>query len=120
MNTKKHITGYNLQYWLYCVLNKKFGSQVKMARDSLHSRYSVNRHCFSVKSKSISVAQIQKFLNDTLLECHYQQDSKSISPCMVKTTIRELGTEQLYISFNPQTTINGQESRLSVSVHTYF
>lgn len=47
----KLMNGYRLQYWLYAVLNKQYGRTVTMRRDSLHARYDVNRHGFSIHGK---------------------------------------------------------------------
>lgn len=40
------MSSYSTQYWIYAILAKTFGQRVRLERDSLHSRYWVNRHCF--------------------------------------------------------------------------
>ncbi len=46
------MTRYKLYYWLYAFLNKIYGKTLIFTRDSLHSRYAVNRHSFSITSNN--------------------------------------------------------------------
>lgn len=120
MNPKKHITGYNLQYWLYAILNKEFGKEVTFIRDSLHSRYSVNRHGFEIQSHNISLEKIQSFLIEKLKTCNYAAcpGENSIKGLM-KTTKRVLGTEQLYVDVQKSRNMDNTTS-LNVSAFAYW
>ena len=120
MNTQKHITGYGLQYWLYAVLNKEFGKSVTFIRDSLHSRYSVNRHGFEIESDSISLDKIQSFLVEKLKSCNYiaPPNNHGVKGLM-KTTERLLGTEQLYVDVQKSRNIDNTIS-LNISVFAYW
>lgn len=71
----KKINNYNLQYWLYSVLNKKFGTEVKLNRDVLHARYEVNRHGFSIITNTLSLKVVAQYLQDYLKQCNYVEDN---------------------------------------------
>lgn len=71
----KKINNYTLQYWLYAVLNKKFGSEVKFKRDVLHSRYEVNRHGFSISTNTLAIEQVSKYLEQYLTTCGYVEEN---------------------------------------------
>lgn len=85
----KKINNYRLQYWLYAVLNKRFGKEVKLKRDSLHSRYEVNRHGFTITTNTLSIKEVQIFLKEYLQKClfieedycgmHYKREKVYIS-----------------------------------------
>jgi len=68
----KKVNNYNLQYWLYAILNKKFGSEVKFKRDSLHSRYEVNRHGFYIQTNTLSIKEVQKYLKSYLESVNFK------------------------------------------------
>lgn len=69
----KKINNYRLQYWLYAILNKKFGKEVVFKRDSLHAMYEVNRHGFSITSHNINLNIIQNYLKEYLETCNYKE-----------------------------------------------
>lgn len=94
---EKHINGYRLQYWLYASLNKRFGTEVKFQRDSLHSRYAVNRHGFSVKTNTQSLSDVKAFLVRHLLAAGFTSAPDDRSG-YTKVTQRETGVERLYVS----------------------
>lgn len=120
MNTQKHITGYSLQYWLYAILNKEFGKNITFIRDSLHSRYSVNRHGFEIESNGISLDKIQSFLIEKLKSCNYiASPGVSCVKGLMKTTERVLGTEQLYVDVQKSRNMDNTTS-LNVSVFAYW
>lgn len=85
----KKLNNYRLQYWLYAILNKKFGKEVKFKRDSLHSRYEVNRHGFYITVNTLSLKEVKKYLKEYLEKCmfteenncgkHYKRDKVYIS-----------------------------------------
>lgn len=60
---------HDVQYWLYASLNKKFGKQISIRRDSLHARYDVNRHCFYVYGTNIY--DLFSFLDGMLRDSGY-------------------------------------------------
>lgn len=53
---------YKLQYWIYACLNKKFGQEVILHRDSLHSIYQVNRHGFEISTNTAPIALVREWL----------------------------------------------------------
>lgn len=58
------MNNYKLQYWMYACLNKEFGQEVKLHRDSLHSLYRVNRHGFEISTNTLNLNVVKKwFLN---------------------------------------------------------
>ncbi len=93
----KKINNYRLQYWLYALLNKKFGKEVKLKRDSLHSRYEVNRHGFNITTNTLSIKEVKKYLKQYLENCkfieedycgiHYKRDKVYISISEYDNTI---------------------------------
>lgn len=72
----KKINNYRLQYWLYAILNKKFGGQVIFKRDVLHNMYSVNRHGFTISSNTISLEKVNQYLEEYLKQCRYIENNK--------------------------------------------
>lgn len=96
-----HINAYRLQYWLYAMLNKKFGSEVKFHRDSLHSRYQVNRHGFEISTNTLPIAEVKKWLLENLSNSGFIKDP-NWSECVVKKTERNTGFEELAITFHEQ------------------
>ncbi len=49
---------------MYACLNKEFGQEVKLHRDSLHSLYRVNRHGFEISTNTLNLNVVKKwFLN---------------------------------------------------------
>jgi hypothetical protein len=94
------INNYRLQYWLYAVLKNALGTEVKMERDSLHSRYSVNRHGFYVRTNSMALVAARRAFISKLDKAGYKIDPSSTasSVTMVKETTREHKIERQYIS----------------------
>lgn len=68
------MTKYKLQYWLYAILNKKFGSEVKFHRDSLHSTYEVNRHSFEISTNNLNIIQVKNWFFMKLKESNFCED----------------------------------------------
>ena len=93
-----HINGYRLQYWLYALLNHKFGTEVRFERSRLHTRYAVNRHDFSVATNTQSVKVVKKGLLEELQKAGYEIDSENETTTLKKTTVRATGVEKLYIT----------------------
>lgn len=71
----KKINNYRLQYWIYAILNKRFGKEVVFTRDSLHSRYSVNRHGFYITTNTQSIQEVKKYLTSYLEKCHFVKEN---------------------------------------------
>lgn len=97
---EKHINNYRLQYWLYAILNKEFGKTVRFYRDSLHSRYEVNRHGFDINPVGIDVLGVKKYLTKYLENAGFSEDKNSFSGDILlkKVTQRLTGKETLYIN----------------------
>lgn len=66
---------YKIQYWLYAMLNKKYGKDLKFKRDSLHRVYAVNRHGFYVDGHNFGNKEIRDFLEKTLQESNFRNDN---------------------------------------------
>lgn len=58
---------YRLQYFLYALGNRLFGSTVKYKRDSLHRVYEVNRHGFNITSSGRPLGDIVKGYIDAMV-----------------------------------------------------
>ena len=71
MNRKKSAS---LQYWVYCILNKNFGTEVKISRGNLYRYYEVNRHDFDIETNTLSIAHVEKVIKDKLISCGYARD----------------------------------------------
>lgn len=115
-----HINAYRLQYWLYAILNKKFGSEVKFRRDSLHAIYEVNRHGFEVSTNTMSVAEVNSWFNQKLSECGFGD----FYGMLVKKTPRKTGVEELVVSVDIHPTgydyDNRAKSVIAVGVQAYW
>jgi len=68
------MNSYKVQYWLYAIFAKQFKNEVRMDRSSLHSRYAVNRHDFTVSSNSIAPSVLRKFVDSELIKSQYQRE----------------------------------------------
>jgi hypothetical protein len=97
-----HINGYRLQYWLYAMLNKNFGHEVKFHRDNLHSLYEANRHGFEVSTNTQNIHEVFKLLEAQLLEAGYVRDTQWTDGSFIKITERASGQEKLYVSLKMQ------------------
>lgn len=71
----KKINNYRLQYWLYAILNKRFGKEVTLKRDSLHSRYEVNRHGFYITTNTLSLKEVNSYLKEYFKKCNFTQEN---------------------------------------------
>lgn len=120
MKNTKHIDSYSLQYWLYAILNKEFGSEVKFERNFLHSQYSVNRHCFSIKTNTLSINKVKSFLVQKLNDCGYIKDS-SYDTHFSKATQRIHGKESLHVTVRQNFSPNSKDnSYLDISSFSYW
>lgn len=59
-------TEYNVQYWLYAMLNKQFGRNVVMKRDELRYMYDVHKHAFYVSADNKVAEDLKTWLSDQL------------------------------------------------------
>jgi hypothetical protein len=121
-NSEKKINSYRLQYWLYAVLNKEFGKEVKFTRDSLHSRYIVNRHGFDISTNTLSIEKVQEFLVKKLQDCQFTSTKGfGDSTDLVKTNQYQNTKEELYICINKQIKFSYINNKpvLSVSPRQY-
>jgi hypothetical protein len=107
---------YRLQYWLYAVLNYEFGTEVKFERDSLHARYSVNRHGFDVISNTTSSSAVRSQLIRSLERSGYTIAPTSTRDFLVmhKKTDRGVKVEDLYVSVRIAT-----KNKLSINGSSY-
>lgn len=70
------MTLYKFQYWLYAILNKQFGTEVKFHRDSLHKIYEVNRHGFEIATNTLDINIVKRWFIDKLLKSGFKNSSK--------------------------------------------
>jgi hypothetical protein len=100
MKNPRWVNNYRLQYWLYAVLNHEFGTEVKMERDSLHSRYSVNRHGFNVRTNRTPLATARRLFIARLERAGYKISSESTRSMLVmqKSVTRLTKHEDQYIA----------------------
>lgn len=104
MNSSKQfqMNNYRLQYWLYAILNKKFGKEVNLERDSLHRLYKVNRHGFEVSTNTQSLNDVEKYFIHTLKDAGFEETDQSGTFCLKKTVEDNEKTEDIYISIHKQ------------------
>jgi hypothetical protein len=105
---------YKMQYWLYVILNKQFGKEVKFTRDSLHRRYEVNRHAFEVSTNTLSLHIVEKWLQTKLIESAFES-VKDDPGCYSKN----IGNKKFYIYVKEQKKIDGSKPTLNLSVYAY-
>jgi hypothetical protein len=112
------MNNYKVQYWIYAILNKQFGKEVKFHRDSLHKIYQVNRHGFEIATNTMDVNSVNRWLIEKLLESGYQKDEQD--PNFYK---KEIGNRNFYIHIKQQR--NGTDYRFAgkpviiVSIYSY-
>lgn len=59
-------------YWLYAITNRLFGARVRIARDPLHRRYTVNKYGIGLNPREgLSTSQIHTGITNTLLSVGY-------------------------------------------------
>jgi hypothetical protein len=113
------MTNYKIQYWLYACLNKKFGSEVKLKRDSLHSIYDVNRHVFEVSTNTLNLKTVKTWLSNKLNECEYALEELGNTSYFQKN----INGKKYYISLNEQNRgtdwTNKNHNTLIMSIHSY-
>jgi hypothetical protein len=69
------VNRYNLQYWIWAILNKEFGNQIKLKRSWIASMYDVNKHDFQVFAANDDILKrAYDHLIDTLEDSGYVQD----------------------------------------------
>jgi ribosomal protein L31E len=103
-----HISSYRFQYWLYPILNKAFGKEVRFNRDSLHSVSAVNRHGFEISSNTQSLSKIKDFFIKKLKESNFTVDKEFnqeiVNNNFIKITKRLTGEEMLFVGISEQKT----------------
>lgn len=100
--SEKYINSYRLQYWVYAILNKEFGSEVKIQRDSLHSRYEVNRHGFYVKTNTLSLKKVKEYIQKYLTTVNYVNEKSFGADVFSKTNQKGKKSELLSISMKEE------------------
>lgn len=63
-----------IQYWLYAILNSKFGSEVTFTRDPLHSQYEVNKHGFEISTNTLDIEVVENWLIDKLIQSGFSHE----------------------------------------------
>lgn len=114
----KYINAYRLQYWLYAVLNKKFGKMISFERDSLHSRYEVNRHNFQVHGVPYSIVCLE--LSKVLTDAGYVKETNSSGETFKKEVLRGKKLERHYISLMLLKSIAKDGVTLGISPSVYY
>jgi hypothetical protein len=108
------MTKYKIQYWLYAILNKQFGKEVKFNRDSLHRRYDVNRHGFEVSTNTMSIKTVEKWLSEKLIECAFETVDKE-----PRYYSKQIHGKKFSIYAQEQKKIDGSKPVLGLSIHAY-
>jgi hypothetical protein len=108
------MNGYRLQYWLYAVVATHLGRAVKIRRDSLHSRYSVNRHCMYLSSSSTKPEFIEQVMLEILLASGYKQ----VKEIGVGYYAKQFGKRKATISMGVGKQLSGVE-HVHISAHVY-
>lgn len=106
----KTVNEYSLQYWLYAILAKKYGKQVKMERSRLHGRYSVNRHDFNVLG--VPAKEVKEMLSSYLKTLGFRSSEDGFNSLVrdreingIKTTevvslMEQYGYKEVFLSIN--------------------
>lgn len=102
------MTKYKIQYWLYAILNSKFGSEVKFTRDSLHSMYEVNRHGFEISTNTMNLSLVESWLEDKLISSDF---SINRDYSFEKSFVKLENNQQIYISLRKQDRGAGYQNR---------
>lgn len=63
---------YDVQYWIYAIINSTFGKQAKIKRSRLHHIYEANRHSFDVTG--VDAVELKKRVVSELIDSGYQPD----------------------------------------------
>lgn len=113
------MTNYKMQYWLYAILNKLHGSEVKMERDPLHGRYSVNRHGFTVSSNTTPVRRVRDNLIANLTAAGYTEvlGHSSVPDNIMVTKV--FGKERRFVTINFQKYMDSPKVTLAVQGSVY-
>lgn len=93
---------YDIQYWIWASLNKKFGSSVRLRRSYVARMYEVNRHDTDIMCIDIHKQDVVIFLKNLLTQAGYVEDSHQF----VKAWTNETNCYKNYFYFmesgNPQ------------------
>lgn len=108
------MTKYQMQYWLYAILNKEFGKEVEFTRDSLHRRYDVNCHGFEVSTNNFSIKTVEKWLQEKLIKSSFETANND--PGYYSKNIHG---KKFYISVREQRKIDGSKPVLALNIHVY-
>jgi len=108
------MTKYKLQYWIYAILNKQYGKEVEIVRDPLHRRYDVNRHGFHVGTNTLSIKNVQKWLEQKLIDSSFKavEGEKGYY-------VKKIANKKFYIFLGEQRYINSNKVNLQLSIHAY-
>jgi hypothetical protein len=72
-----NINRYNVQYWLYAILNKQYGELVTLHRSYVARTYDVNKHDFEIatifNNDNDALELIRDFLVHKLIDAGYQE-----------------------------------------------
>jgi uncharacterized membrane protein YcaP (DUF421 family) len=106
------MTKYNLQHWLYSIINKQFGSEVKFERDSLHAIYKVNRHGFEITTNTLALNKVELWLKQELKKCNYIQDEDN-------SFIKVINDKKNYIYLHKNSFGSNHKPAIKVSIQQY-
>lgn len=97
-----------LTYWIYAIIAKAYGREVKIKRDPMHRQYEVNRHGVYLTSQNIDVKKIRDHLEATLSAAGYVLGGSSKSfPHFYKV----VGRQEMTVSISEERSLaNGQRS----------
>lgn len=62
----------SVQYWLYAVLNSRYGYDCEITRGPLYKRYRINKHDFDVTVEGVASIDVYYFLTDQLKRSNYK------------------------------------------------
>ncbi len=103
-----------MQYWIYAILNKQFGKEVKIVRDPLHRRYDVNRHGFQIGTNTLSIKNVQKWLEEKLIASSFKTVEGETG-----YYVKEIQNKKFYIFLGEQRYLHSNKVNLQLSIHAY-
>lgn len=113
------MTNYKMQYWLYAILNKKHGSEVKMQRDPLHAMYSVNRHGFTVTTNTTPLRVVSDALVKELVDGGYEPVQGHSNIPDNKAFMKLVGKERRYVTLGLERYMNSSKVALRIQGSIY-
>lgn len=91
------MTSYSHLYWIYAMINVQWSKQATIERDSLHSRYEVNKWGIDVTVPGLTANQMRKVLAAKLEAAGYKEHGGMSSR---DSYMKEVGTERRHVSLS--------------------